>query len=138
MGATRNWLVLLLAVGSCVGAAMFCAHDGGQLQAAMSVAANNNQDDDVRITTGTKTFAVPIGFPHLFGYQIETTAEEDNNLVVSGGRYLYCGTRSPGAEHTLHDGAHTGADVRFYRSEEEAQAALTALGRPPVVKTPWG
>ena len=33
--------------------------------------------------------------------------------------------------------AHTRADVRFYPSEEEAQAALTALGRPPVVKTPW-
>ena len=111
MGATRNWLFLLLTVGSCVDAAMFCAHDGGQLQAAMSVAANNNQDDDVRITTGTKTFAVPIGFPHLFGYQIETTAEEDNDLVVSGGWNSNCSTMSPGAQHTVLDGQNQEADI---------------------------
>ena len=104
-------LVLTLAAAPLAHSATFCAADGSQLQAALSAAATNNEDDDVRITAGTKTFAVPVGFPYIWGYQIQSVAEEDNDLVVSGGWNANCTTMTPGAQHTVLDGQGQAADV---------------------------
>lgn len=104
-------LFLLLVLTASADAAQFCAQDGSQLQQALDVAAGNDQDDDIRITSGTKTFAVPVSFPHIWGYQITTTAEEDNDLVISGGWNANCTTMTPGAQHTVLDGQNQDAVV---------------------------
>jgi hypothetical protein len=110
MMPTRFFLIALL-VSPAGQAASFCAQNGSQLQAALSVAATNDQDDEIRVTTGTKTFAVPIGFPHVFGYAIQSSAEEDNDLLISGGWNSNCTSAQAGAQHTVLDGQNQDAHV---------------------------
>lgn len=82
MKASFQTLVLLAAAGPTpplpATAAVFCVNDGLSLQNALTLAASNGQDDDIRLRPGTYTMGTGAT---AFTY----TSSESFRLVISGG-----------------------------------------------------
>ncbi len=87
--------LLLLGLVAPTGAAVFCVDSAEALQDALTAAASNGADDEVRIVQGT-----------YVGNFIYASAEA-NALSVLGGYTVECGTRELDPENTVLDGNRT-------------------------------
>jgi len=118
----RKYLVisvaLLLAGIGTSEAATFCVSTGAQLFSALETAENNNQNDVIKITSGVKVYANPVGYPYTWEYTPSNAAEADNSLAISGGWNTGCTTYSIGAQHTVLDG--TGIDATVLHIAHDA------------------
>lgn len=92
-GSGNFWRPSLFALALAVGgltlapgaeAAEFCVSTGNQLQNALDAADGNDQDDVIKVVSGTHitNITAPTDYHWRFWY---TNVDADNNLVVSGG-----------------------------------------------------
>ncbi len=96
---------LLLAASPQVHAAVYCATTSTELQDALDAAANNGQDDVIRVHTGS--YSTPTN-----GFFFSNLGGDDNNITISGGWTDYlsdpCGIQlQSGAAATRLDGGHS-------------------------------
>jgi hypothetical protein len=87
--------LLLLGLAAPTGAAVFCVDSAGALQDALTAAAANGADDEVRIVQGT-----------YVGNFVYASAEA-NALSVLGGYSAECATRELDPENSILDGNQT-------------------------------
>jgi hypothetical protein len=76
-------LALTLLAGDPAGAAQFCVADGNALQAALTTASTNGQDDDIRLRGGVYS---RVSAANAFTY----SSAENFDLTVSGGWNSVC------------------------------------------------
>lgn len=93
-------------------AALFCVSTGDQLASALSTAQSNNQDDEIRITVGTRTRPnLATGFTRWT--YTPGSNDADNDLSVSGGwTDAGCTSKTPGIG-TILDGELEGEVMDF-------------------------
>jgi len=99
MKTIGQWLfgLVLLAMANSAFAAIFCVSSAAEIQAALTLAAANNQDDEVRIVQGT-----------YVGNFFYATATETYDLSLSGGFTAGCTDQVIDPDNTILDGNQTG------------------------------
>lgn len=117
--------VLAVIASRIAGAALFCPSNEAELRQALTAAATNNEDDEIRLRTGTfftggQTFAI--------------TTTEARSLSISGGWTddipLFCSRQVPSASATVIDGQNLTAvlDINAHAFGSGAANATVSLG----------
>lgn len=111
------WLAALafITFGAPTQAAVFCVNSAGTLQTALSTAASNGVDDEIRIVQGT--------YVGNFVY----TSTQANKLSVLGGYATGCGSRTLNPANTVLDGNQVNTVLALSAPNVAAEFLLEGL-----------
>ena len=102
-------LSLLVLASNAAHAALFCPGNEAELRQALTTAATNNEDDEIRLRRGTY---------YTGGVKFSMTSTEARSLSISGGWAdsgpLWCSVQSPSAAATILDGQNITAVLDIY------------------------
>ncbi len=113
---TSASLLAALLAAAPAGAAVFCVDGAAQLAAALNIADNNGQSDEVRLVQGT--------YGGSFSY--DANAAEAGDLVLAGGYTAGCGTRSADASNTVLDAGGAGRTLNL-QGRDNADIQVSAV-----------
>lgn len=122
--------LLALSSGSAM-AATFCVGTGNELATALQTAANNTQNDEIRIRIGTLTRSGAAGTVPRWEYDLGAgTGDHSNTLTMSGG-WTDCNTQMADPRLTVLDAQYQGTAVylQLYTSQTTISVSNLTITR---------
>lgn len=122
--------LLALSSGSTM-AATFCVGTGNELATALQTAANNTQNDEIRIRIGTLTRSGAVGTVPRWEYDLGAgTGDHSNTLTMSGG-WTDCSTQVADPRLTVLDAQYQGTAVylQLYTSQTTISVSNLTITR---------